>query len=215
MFDRVGFFLFFGRASAILPLRQYATVLRPRASKVRGSNLCGAAIFVVGWGYFLTRSGHRPVSLARRVRRSFECLEERIALSGEKVAYLVAGLGGQSGPGSVFPQSFITSLERDNFEVDLANWNSSNYPGCQYGALLLHHARGNRQYYCHHHPRSERRCLSQRHDRQVHSDRQRTNARHRGDGKYAHGQARSERDCRSPAIWNRPVSPSSRLCRTN
>ncbi|MGO8747426.1 MAG: beta strand repeat-containing protein [Thermoguttaceae bacterium] len=82
-----------------------------------------------GWlGVFLD-SQRAPARsrLRRRVRRSFECLEERIALSGEKVAYLVAGLGGQSGPGSVFPQSFITSLERDNFEVDLANWNSSNY----------------------------------------------------------------------------------------
>src|SRR6266702_2663509 len=82
-----------------------------------------------------TRGG-RQRSL-RRARLCLERLEDRITPTGQKVAYHVAGLGGHSvtvqggqikiAVDDPFPQTLIDSLNANHFEVDLANWNSSDY----------------------------------------------------------------------------------------
>ena len=59
-----------------------------------------------------------------------EILEDRVTPNRQKVAYLVAGLGGQipdGYPQGIFPPALISSLQQNGFEVDLANWNSANY----------------------------------------------------------------------------------------
>ena len=93
---------------------------------------------LLGWGQSWSRKWERASKkrwLARRLgggrfRPVVEYLEDRVAPAGQKVAYLVAGLGGQVyplQPGNGFPAALVNSLEQDGFEVDLANWNSSDY----------------------------------------------------------------------------------------
>jgi hypothetical protein len=84
------------------------------------------------------RRGRKPLEHAcgrrrekRGVRLGIELLESRLLLS--KLAYLVAGLGGQDAENwsdnskNTFPADLVNSLLNEGFEVDLANWNSSNY----------------------------------------------------------------------------------------
>jgi len=56
----------------------------------------------------------KPGPNRNRCRPALELLEERITHTGQKVAYLVAGLGGQNSvPGGVFPAAALGDSQID------------------------------------------------------------------------------------------------------